>query len=114
MGGDRDRGRRPSLTLAEALHLDPQLFLDAIAGGQSHTSYAHLEGATVLSGELPAQFALDGVVEDLGLIRTAIDGSGVDPTLVGALLDTFRRASGAGHHGEDIAAVVTAFRPTTG
>lgn len=68
----------------------------------------------MLSGEFPAQFALDGVVKDLGLIRTAIGDSGLDTALVGALLDTFRRASEAGHGGEDIAAVVTAFRPAVG
>ena len=107
-------GVAQSLSLAGAQHLDPRLFLDAIAGGQSDTPYAHLKGEAMLSGEFPAQFALDGVVKDLGLIRTAIGDSGIDTVLVGALLDTFQCASEAGHGGEDIAAAVTAFRPAVG
>lgn len=99
-----------SLALAGGLGLDPQLFLDAIDGGQSDTPYAHLKGKTMLAGEFPPQFALDGVLKDLGLIRTAVEGAGVDPTLIRAVLSTYQQASDAGHGGEDIAAVYTAFQ----
>lgn len=104
-------GIAQSLTLASALALDPQLFLDAIGGGQSDTPYAHLKGASMLASDFPAQFALDGLLKDLGLIRAAVEGSGVDPELVGALHDVYQRASDTGHGAEDIAAVVQAFRP---
>ncbi len=103
-------GIAQSLALAEALGLDPQLFLDAIAGGQSDTPYAALKGGSMLRGEFPSQFALDGVLKDLGLIRSAVESSGVDPALAGALHDVYRRASDAGHGGEDLAAVVSTFR----
>lgn len=99
-----------SLALADGLGLDPQLFLDAIEGGQSDTPYAHLKGHAMLAGEFPPQFALDGVLKDLALIRTAVEGAGVDPTLIRAVQSTYREASEAGHGGEDIAAVFTALR----
>ena len=103
-------GIAQSLTLAGALGLDPQLFLDAIAGGQSDTPYAAVKGGSMLAGQFPSQFALDGVLKDLGLIRAAVESAGVDPALASALHDVYQRASDAGHGGEDIAAVVSAFR----
>jgi len=103
-------GIAQSLTLAGALGLDPQLFLDAIAGGQSDTPYAAIKGGSMLAGQFPSQFALDGVLKDLGLIRAAVESAGVDPALASALHDVYQRASDAGHGGEDIAAVVSAFR----
>lgn len=103
-------GIAQSLSLAAALGLDPQLFLDAIAGGPSDTPYAHLKGASMLADEFPSQFALDGVLKDLGLIRSAVESSGVDPMLASALHDVYQRAADTGHGGEDIAAVVTTFR----
>lgn len=103
-------GVAQSLSLTQALGLDPQLFLDAIAGGQSDTPYAHVKGASMLAGHFPSQFALDGLLKDLGLIRSAVGSAGVDPAVADALLDVFQRASDAGHGGEDIAAVVSTFR----
>lgn len=100
-----------SLTLAGALGLPPQLFLDAIEGGQSDTPYAHLKGRTMLDGDFPPQFALDGVLKDVGLIRTAVEGSAVAPELITAVQAMYQRASDRGHGGEDIAAVVRAFTP---
>jgi 3-hydroxyisobutyrate dehydrogenase len=98
-----------SLALAGGLGLDPNLFLEAIGGGQSDTPYAHLKGKTMLAGEFPAQFALDGVLKDVTLIRTAVEGAGLDATLITAVQAAYQKASDAGHGGEDIAAVYTAF-----
>lgn len=100
-----------SLALARALGVDPRLFLDAIAGGASDTPYAQSKGDAWLKGELDPQFALDGLLKDLGLIRAAVEGAGMDAELVGALHDTFQRASNSGHGGQDIAAVAAAFGP---
>ncbi|MET0865454.1 MAG: NAD(P)-dependent oxidoreductase, partial [Nakamurella sp.] len=40
-----------SIALATSLGLDPQLFLDAIAGGAVDTPYAHVKGAAMLAGD---------------------------------------------------------------
>ncbi|WP_255477648.1 NAD(P)-dependent oxidoreductase [Frigoribacterium sp. 9N] len=98
-----------SLALTEALGLDPQLFLDAIDGGQSDTPYAHLKGATMIAGDYPAQFALDGIRKDLDLMQEAAQGTGFDTGLLEALSGVYATAADRGHGGDDIAAVRTGF-----
>lgn len=100
-----------SLALTSALGLDPQLFLDAIEGGQADTPYAHLKGASMIAGEYPAQFALDGLRKDVSLMREAATAAdaGFDTSLLEALAGLYGTASDRGHGGDDIAAVHTAF-----
>ncbi|TCL82356.1 3-hydroxyisobutyrate dehydrogenase [Curtobacterium sp. PhB142] len=98
-----------SLALAAAFGLDPQLFLDAIDGSASDSAYAHTKGAAIIAGEFPAQFALDGLRKDIGLIAEAARANDVSTTLLDALGRVYADASAAGHGGEDIAAVGTAF-----
>ena len=99
-----------SVALATQLGLDPQLFVDALDGGASDSPYVHAKGAMMIAGDFPAAFALDGVRKDLGLIRTAEQGSGTSTTLTEAVLACFDAAAAQGHGSDDMAAVVTAFR----
>ena len=98
-----------ALALAQRLGVDPQLFLDTISGGPTDTPYAQLKGGQMLAGEYPVAFALDGALKDLGLMLDAAGPAGVDTALLTALQQTYRRASDAGHGGQDMAAVYTAF-----
>ncbi|WP_258367401.1 NAD(P)-dependent oxidoreductase [Curtobacterium sp. MCBD17_008] len=98
-----------SLAIASALGLDPQLFLQAIEGSASDSAYAHTKGAAMIAQEFPAQFALDGLRKDIALITKAARDAGVDTTLLDALGRVYAEASAAGHGGDDIAAVGTAF-----
>jgi len=98
-----------SLALAAALGLDPALFLQAIEGSASDSAYAHTKGAAMIAHEFPAQFALDGLRKDIGLITDAARTAGVSTTLLEALGRVYADASAAGHGGDDIAAVGTAF-----
>ena len=100
-----------SLAVARSLGLDPALFLEAIAGGASDSAYAHTKGKSMIAGEFPAQFALDGLRKDIGLITDAARTSGVSTVLLDALGRVYADASAAGHGGDDIAAVGTAFDP---
>jgi len=100
-----------SLAVARSLGLDPSLFLEAIAGGASDSAYAHTKGKSMIAGEFPAQFALDGLRKDIGLITDAARTSGVSTVLLDALGRVYADASAAGHGGDDIAAVGTAFDP---
>ncbi|MBF4582855.1 NAD(P)-dependent oxidoreductase [Curtobacterium sp. VKM Ac-2865] len=98
-----------SLAIARALGIDPSLFLQAIEGSASDSAYAHTKGASMMSGEFPAQFALDGLRKDIGLITDAARANGVSTTLLDALGRVYADASAAGHGKDDIAAVSTAF-----
>jgi 3-hydroxyisobutyrate dehydrogenase len=104
-------GVAQALALAEGLGLDPQLFLDGVAGGPLDSPYVQLKGKTILAGEFPTAFSVSGVAKDTGLIAAAMREAGVDSGFLEAARDAFRRAAGAGHGDEDMAAVVHAFRP---
>ena len=111
-------GAAQSIALAEGLGLDPQLFLDAISGGPLDLPYAQAKGKLMIANEFPTSFAVTGVVKDLGLIGAAAREAGVRTAVVEALADAFRATADGGHGGEDMAAVVHAFRagggPTAG
>ncbi len=102
-----------SVALAQAWGLDPQLFLDAIDGGQPDSPYAHIKGAAMLSGDFDPQFELAGLRKDLALIAADAQSAGVPTELVDALASAYATAAGAGGR-RDIAAVVEAFRPHRG
>jgi 3-hydroxyisobutyrate dehydrogenase len=104
-------GTGQAIALAGALGLDPQLFLDAIAGGPLDLPYAQLKGKSMIADEFPTSFAVSGVVKDLGLIAAAMRDVDVHDGVVEALAAAFRTADTTGHGDEDMAAVVYAFRP---
>ena len=70
-------GTAQAIALAGALGLDPQLFLDVIAGGPLDLPYAQLKGKSMIADEFPTSFAVSGVVKDLGLIAAAMRGADV-------------------------------------
>jgi 3-hydroxyisobutyrate dehydrogenase len=100
-----------SLMLAQGLGLDPQLFLDAIAGGAADSAYAHAKGKLVLADDYPVSFAVDNVRKDVGLMLDAATRAGVDRTLLTAVRDAYTSTADAGLGDVDMAAVATTFRP---
>jgi 3-hydroxyisobutyrate dehydrogenase len=104
-------GVAQAMALAEALGLDPQLFLDGVAGGSLDSPYVQVKGKAILAGEFPTSFSVGGVAKDTALIASAMRASGVDSGFLEAAHEAFRRAAAAGHGDEDMAAVVHAFRP---
>jgi 3-hydroxyisobutyrate dehydrogenase len=101
-----------SLAIADALGVEPKLFLEAIADGAADTPYAQLKGDMMLRGEFPAAFAVDGGRKDLGLIVEAAGKAGVDPRVLEAVEALYGRAAEDGHGADDLAAVYTALSPT--
>jgi 3-hydroxyisobutyrate dehydrogenase len=99
-----------SVSLAEGLGLDPRLFLEAIEGGPVDMPYVHVKSPSMLEGEYPTSFAVDGVVKDLDLIRDAAARGEVSDTLLNAARELFARTSENGRGDHDMAAVRTAFR----
>jgi 3-hydroxyisobutyrate dehydrogenase len=100
-----------SVTMARALDLDPQLFLDAIGGGPTDTPYAQLKGGMMIGADYPPSFPVDSVRKDLDLMSLATRDRGYDATLLEALRAVYAQASAQGHGGDDMAAVAEAFRP---
>jgi 3-hydroxyisobutyrate dehydrogenase len=100
-----------AIALAQGLGLDPQVFLDTVAGGAVDTPYLHLKGQAMITGEFPPSFTVDGAVKDTGLIAAAMRESGTDATLMNAVAFQYRKAAEGGHGGQDMAAVYRAFGP---
>jgi 3-hydroxyisobutyrate dehydrogenase len=97
-------GVAESLTLAKALGLDPQQFLDVIKGGALDAPYVQLKGGAMLDGGLEAQFPLWGAAKDARLIHEAGRAAGVDLAVIEAARRHFERAMADGHGDLDMAA----------
>jgi 3-hydroxyisobutyrate dehydrogenase len=99
-----------AMGLAEALGLDPLLFLEAIRGGAADSAYAQLKGRMMAerAWDDPA-FALDSVRKDVGLMVDAARGAGFPDDLLTTLLTIYDRASERGLGGADMAAVRAGF-----
>ena len=63
----------------------------------------------MIAGEYPAQFALDGIRKDIGLMQEAAQGTGFDTGLLEALSGVYATAAERGHGDDDIAAVRVGF-----
>lgn len=100
--------------MAAALGIQPDLFLEAINGGQPDSPYAHLKGKEMLAGQYPASFTVGGVTKDLGLMLDAVSGVRFPQILLRPLHELYTRAGTAGHGNDDIAAVYTEFGPGAG
>jgi 3-hydroxyisobutyrate dehydrogenase len=97
-------GIAESLTLAKALGLDPQLFLDAVKGGAMDAPYVQLKGSAMLAGDFTKAFGLDGAAKDADLIVAAAREAGADVAVIEAARDHVVRALHAGHGDQDVSA----------
>jgi 3-hydroxyisobutyrate dehydrogenase len=97
-------GIAESLTLARALGVEEQSFLDVIKGGAMDAPYVQLKGSAMLAGDFAPAFGLDGAAKDAGLIVAAAREAGVDLAVIEAAREHFDRALRAGHGDKDMAA----------
>lgn len=97
-------GVAESLTLAKALDLDPQLFLDAIKGGPTDATYVQVKGSAMLAGDFDPQFPLWGALKDARLVAEAGATAGVDLAIARSLVEHFERAAADGHADKDMTA----------
>ncbi|MGK5684347.1 NAD(P)-dependent oxidoreductase [Actinoplanes sp. URMC 104] len=94
-----------TLSLAEALGVDPDRFLELIEGGPLDNAYLRAKVGLVRGDKLsPAAFAVTTAEKDARLIAEAGRQHGVRLDLVEAGAERFRRAAGQGHGDEDMAA----------
>jgi 3-hydroxyisobutyrate dehydrogenase len=99
-----------ALGFAEALGLDPRMFLEGIKGGASDSAYAQVKGAIMVdrSWDDPS-FALDSVRKDVGLMVDSAEAAGFPDDLLTTLVAIYDRAAERGHGGADMAAVRAGF-----
>jgi 3-hydroxyisobutyrate dehydrogenase len=99
-----------SIALAQALGVDPNLFLDAIKGGPVDSPYAHAKGAAMIAGEFTANFPAKLAAKDARLALEAA-GDTVDLAGAAATLAHLEAAIEAGHGEEDMAVLYLAVAP---
>jgi 3-hydroxyisobutyrate dehydrogenase len=97
-------GIAEALSLAAALGVDPQQFLDAVRGGAMDAPYVQLKGAAMLAGDFSPSFALEGGAKDAGLILDAARAAGADVGFLEVVAEHFDRALAAGHGDLDVSA----------
>jgi 3-hydroxyisobutyrate dehydrogenase len=104
-------GIAETIALAEALGVDPGVFLQAIEGGTLDIGYAHIKGPGMIRGELPVAFPLKLALKDAELVLAAARKDGVDLGLAPVIRDRLARAADAGHGDDDMGMVIAATRP---
>lgn len=99
-----------TVAFAQALGVDPQRFLESIAGGNMDMAYAHFKTEAILTGNLEPSFSLRLAEKDVALILDAAREAGVDLGLAPVTVDRMQRAIDLGHGDEDMAATYYATR----
>ncbi len=95
-----------TVRLARALDVDPQVFLDTIAGGPLDAGYAQMKGKAMLERSYPTSFSVSNVAKDVRLMLEAADGADLELALAPAMLTRLVAAERAGYGGDDMAAAV--------
>ncbi|HEY1569984.1 MAG TPA: NAD(P)-dependent oxidoreductase [Pseudonocardiaceae bacterium] len=102
-------GTAQSIALAADLGLDPQLFLDTIAGGPLDSAYAQLKGKGTIGRDFSPAFTAAGAAKDAELIRAAMAEAGTDDSVMTAMHALFSKARGD----QDMSVVIEAIARTT-
>jgi 3-hydroxyisobutyrate dehydrogenase len=105
-------GMVETLTLSEALGLDPQILLEAIGDGPMASDYALAKGAAMLNAEFAPGFPLRHATKDAELALNAAHRHGIELPLTSALLPRWHEALAGDHGGDDVAAAITAAATT--
>ncbi|MFT8704777.1 NAD(P)-dependent oxidoreductase [Bifidobacterium aquikefiricola] len=98
-----------SVKVLERQHVNPQLFLDVIAGGTSDSPYAHIKGGKAIANDYAPQFEVAALEKDLGLMKSVMESVGFRDDLLSLVLDLYAQSDGKGHAHDDISAVATSF-----
>jgi 3-hydroxyisobutyrate dehydrogenase len=97
-------GLAETLGLAEAIGVDPRVFLDTIDGGPLGPAYAQLKGKAMVAREFPPAFSLELARKDAALVLEAAERHDFDAALARVVVEKMNEAIAAGHGDEDMAA----------
>ena len=95
-----------TIALAEALELDPHLFIEGIADGLLGSPYALTKGRAMLAGEFDPGFALRLAFKDVGLALDAARERQLELPVTSALAPRWQQAIADGHADDDVSAVI--------
>jgi 3-hydroxyisobutyrate dehydrogenase len=102
-----------TISVAEALSIDPQQFFDAVEGGPLDLPYARNKGSAMIERKFDdASFRLALSRKDTELVLDAASNAGLELPVLEAVLARLHRAEEAGHGDEDMAATYWATAPT--
>jgi 3-hydroxyisobutyrate dehydrogenase len=94
-----------TISLAQALGVDPQRFFDAVEGGGLDLPYARLKGTAMIERNFDdAAFRLALARKDGDLVLAAAAEAGIELPVMQAITDRMHRAEQDGHGDEDMAA----------
>jgi 3-hydroxyisobutyrate dehydrogenase len=97
-----------ALALSSALGVDPQQYLDIIAGGPLDSPYVQAKAAKVLADRWDADFSVLNAAKDADLIGEAGRSNGVRLDLAEAVAARLHRAVELGHGDKDASATYLA------
>lgn len=101
-----------TITLAEALDVDPQLFFDAVADGPLDLPYARMKGAAMIEKSFDdPSFRLALSRKDGDLLLSAAEQAGIELPVMEAVVKRLDRVEGSGHGDQDMAATYWASSP---
>jgi 3-hydroxyisobutyrate dehydrogenase len=91
-------GAAEAMALAEGLGLDPQLLLDAVAGGPLDLPYLRMKGKAIMERDFTPSFTLKLAAKDAGLIEEAARLHHLELPMVSAIRR--RMEEGIADHGD--------------
>jgi 3-hydroxyisobutyrate dehydrogenase len=94
-----------AIALAEGLGIDPQLFLDTVAGSATDNPFLHAKGGATIRRDFTAAFPADGANKDISLILAAAQAAGINEDLMTAVQHKLERTVSQGHGEKDMAAM---------
>ncbi len=97
-------GVAETVALAEALDVDPQLYLDAIADGPLDCGYAQTKGGAIIGRSFEPSFSLALARKDVALVLEAAARHEHEAPLAEVIERQMGRAIDAGHGDQDMAA----------
>ena len=101
-----------TITLAEALDVDPQVFFDAVEGGALDLPYARLKGGAMIDRAFgDAAFRLSLARKDGDLVLAAAEETALEVPILQAVAERLTRAEEDGHGDLDMAANYWATAP---
>jgi 3-hydroxyisobutyrate dehydrogenase len=104
-------GTAEMLALAEAVGIDPQIALDAVADGPLDLPYMQMKAKAMLERDFTPSFRLSLAAKDAGLALAAAEEAGLELPMLASIRE--RMAAAAEEHGdEDLAAVYLASSPS--